>query len=221
MNNMNKPKGRAGFGFCRLVVILLLFFSVPVVAFGQDEMDGFLQLMNGEFRSDPTTLKEGESALLDRRVSVDAPLLGNNAVYLQVNTGAEETLYRQRLIVFHFDTASGTVQQQTWTFKEPEKYVNGFDTPEIFFSIGPDELELTLPEGCAQVWTHSGNEWIGVVNPERCRMWSERRQTWRRIGAESRLQADGLLQAERGFDDEGQQVFGTSPGEFHTLVRVE
>ena len=43
----------------------------------------------------------------------------------------------------------------------------------------------------------------------------------RLIGAETELTSDALKQTERGYDENGEQLFGTAPGEYLILKRVD
>lgn len=47
-----------------------------------------------------------------------------------------------------------------------------------------------------------------------CRVYSSRRQSKIAIVAEAQLGIDVLRQTERGFDLQGEQLFGSLPGEF-------
>jgi hypothetical protein len=201
--------------------LIVLAFPQAVISADSEQIDHLLNLMQGEFRNDHGSLAEGEPVLQDRRIRVDAPQLGEYVVYMQVNSGKELKVYRQRLLVFTRDPDGGTVLQHTWAFKNPDRFVDGFEKPELFRDVGPEDLELTLPEGCIQKWTVIADGWSGRVDPETCLIWSERRQSWRRIGAELKLTPGLMLQAERGFDEDGKQVFGTPPGDLYELPRIK
>jgi len=196
----------------------LLWLLTGAVAHA-DMVADMLASMEGTYRSDPAVLADAELPdLLDRRVRVDAPAFGEHVVYWQLNSGPEREVYRQRLLVF---TAAGDeIVQATWSFREPEQFADAFDAPGLFADLTEADVEPTLPDGCDQVWSRTDDGWYGRVNPDSCRVWSERRQQWRRIGAEAMVLPDAYLQAERGFDDEGTQLFGTKPGEMYRLERI-
>lgn len=184
-------------------------------------VDDMLRMMEGTYRSDPASTDPDAELpdLQDRRARVSAPAFGEYVVYWQLNEGPERKIYRQRLLVFEARD-DGTIVQTTWSFREPEKFVDAFELAELFASLTPEDVEATLPDGCDQVWRKSDDGWYGSVSPDSCRVWSERRQMWRRIGAEAKVEPDAYWQAERGFDDEGTQVFGTKPGEMYRLARI-
>jgi len=185
-----------------------------------DSVRAMLAMMEGTYRSDPTVATDAELPdLLDRRVLVQAPTFGDYVMYWQLNSGPDSEVYRQRLLVFEA-TDDGEIVQTTWSFRTPERFVDAFDAPELFAELAADAVVATLPKGCDQVWRRTNTGWEGSVSPENCRVWSERRQMWRRIGADARLEADAYWQAERGFADDGRQVFGTPPGELYRLDRI-
>jgi hypothetical protein len=180
-----------------------------------------LAMMEGTYRIDPAALVGEEMPeLLDRRVRVDAPNIGKHVVYWQLNSGPDEKVYRQRLLVFVPSTKGEEIVQVTWSLRDSEQFVDAFDDEALFATLTHADLEQSLPEGCDQVWDRTENGWYGRVSPDICRVWSERRQMWRRIGAEAKVEPDAYWQAERGFDDDGKQVFGTKPGEMYRLQRI-
>lgn len=187
------------------------------VTAGEDPASELMAKLVGSYRT--TELKEGENPMWDRRQVVELSAMGTTGVYWQLNTGEEEKLYRQRLLTFR-NNDNGSVTQLTWNFAAPEKVVNQFNNTTLFAALTEADVEQGLPDGCEQVWRRDGDSWLGVVDPATCRLWSERREQWRRIGAEARLYPDALWQVERGFDDDMKQLFGTPAGEYHKLDRV-
>jgi CpeT/CpcT family protein DUF1001 len=198
----------------------LLLLSVSSVA-EEDAATELMSMLGGSYRTaDPESLKEGESLMWDRRQLVELTAMSTRGIYWQLNTGDEEKLYRQRLLVFE-NNDDGSVTQHTWYFRAPEAVADQFDNPGLFAALTQEDLKQGLPDGCEQIWRRDGDNWQGVVDPGTCRLWSKRREQWRRIGAEVRLFPDELWQVERGFDDEMNQLFGTAPGEYYVLKRIE
>lgn len=205
------------------ILVMTASFAFVFDAFAADQGDGvqdMLDMMVGSYQSDPSAEPDAELPdLLDRRVRIKAPALGEHAIYWQLNSGPEQKVYRQRILTFAADE-DGQIIQTTWSLREPEKFIDAFASPELFAQLKPDDVEASLPDGCDQIWRRSGDGWYGSVSPDTCRVWSERRQMWRRIGAEARVSPDAYFQAERGFDDDGNQVFGTKPDELYRLDRI-
>jgi hypothetical protein len=202
-----------------LACAALLWGCAPRPDSAGDPVGDMLAVMEGTYATEPNAAPDAELPdLLDRRVRVVAPAFGAHVVYWQLNSGPDREVYRQRLLSF---AAEGDrIVQTTWSFVAPEKFVDAFDSPGLFADLSDADVEPTLPEGCDQVWQKTADGWYGSVNPDTCRVWSERRQQWRRIGAEAMVLQDAYLQAERGFDDDGKQLFGTRPGDMYRLTRT-
>lgn len=205
-----------------LAMTVALAFVVDACAADQDGgVQDMLDMMVGSYQSDPSAEPDAELPdLLDRRVRIEAPALGTHAIYWQLNSGPEREVYRQRVLTFAAGE-DGQIVQATWSLREPEKFVDAFNAPALFAQLTPQDVEASLPDGCDQIWRRSEDGWYGSVSPDTCRVWSERRQMWRRIGAEARVAPGAYFQAERGFDDDGNQVFGTKPGELYRLDRMQ
>jgi len=196
--------------------------SVPNAAMSSDEEDraaSLVDLMAGEYRSAPTD-DVNVPQLVDRRLIIDAPQLGRHVVYWQLNSGEDERLYRQRLLVFEAVPGSDSVVQTTWAFRDPAAWADVLASPERLDDIAANELEHPLPPACEPRWQPVEAGWRGSIQPTDCRIWSERRQAWRRLESEILVTVEACRQAERGYADDGTQLFGTPPGELYRLNRV-
>ena len=160
-----------------------------------------------------------EDAMRDRRVRID-PLGPGEWLYYQVNHRSDLSVYRQRILQLE-SLPDGRVQQTAWTFNDAAAHVDLWDAPEVLASLTMGNLSTGLEQGCAQVWIREEDGWSGIVDPDTCLIDSQRRGTQIRIGAESRLSVQSLALAERGFDLDGDQLWGTDPGDFYRLDRVE
>ncbi len=201
---------------------IIEFFEQQPSAVAAGSIDVLINLMVGEYRSKPVDVEVDDQfeLLVDRRVVVDVPQLGRHVLYWQLNTGEDERVYRQRLLAFEYVPERNAIVQTTWSFREPENYVDAFSVSQRLAMIGPDDIERTLPVGCEQVWQPAEDGYEALLQAKDCRIWSERRKSWRLIEAEAKVTTEAYWQAERGFDDEGQQVFGTPAGQLYRLDRV-
>lgn len=183
------------------------------------------KVMTGRFASEPD--KDG-NRVEDFRVPVQDMGAGE-WIYFQRNQGpktrTERRAYRQRVLQL-VTAPGGGVSQITWSLKSPELYSAAPRYPGVLKAINKKALKLTMEAGCEQRWRHDpeageGGTWQGRVDPVECTIYSKRRQKRIGIGSETRLSAQGLLEAERGFDLNGTQLWGTPAGAFTEMMRVE
>ena len=153
----------------------------------------------------------------DLRLRLNAPDIGSDVVYWEVRTDDGAKPYRQRILAFSSADDGAIVQQQTWAMKT--EWPESIDA-DTFKQLSYDDLEQQISGNCSNSWRRGASGWISSVDPKKCRIWSERRQAWRRIESETIISKSSLRRAERGFDDDGVQVWGTPPGEYLEMHRV-
>ncbi len=193
-----------------LLALLLLGAAMPATA--NHLSKELANAMAGTF-----VLKDEEQYLTDRRQPFVASAIGETLVHQQINEGDDQVVYRQRVFVFR--NIDDHVQMVAWSFKEPGAWENA--SPAMLGELTWDDLERSLPDGCEQIWEKTDDGYYGLLKPENCRIISSRTGKPRLIGAESQLTSDALKQTERGYDENGEQLFGTEPGEYLILKRVD
>ncbi len=190
----------------------LAIVTVPgSTALAGEAIDRLDRLMKGKFVS-----TDADNPFTDTRFRIDAPDLGEHVYYYQVNDGPDLEVYRQRVLVVSVGD-DGAISQVALSFKDPDKYANA--PADAFAGLTMESLLPGLPAGCEQIWSVTDGDFSGYVDPETCMIISSRTGKPRSIEAESILSEKGLLLAERGFDENGEQLFGTEPGEYLTLER--
>jgi len=185
------------------------------------DIENLMRQLEGSYRVNPAATADGSTPWLTSHfATVDAPALGDHVVYWQLNLGAEETLYRQRVLVFSRDD-NNRITQSSLSLVNPAAFADGHRRPELFAALRPEDTLEELPAGCLHVWnrTESGGGWRGVMAPESCRFWSERKQAWTLIGSEIVASNDALLYVERGFSDDNEKLFGPPEGQYYRLPR--
>ena len=196
----------------RLLTAAMLL--IPACALAESDIDRLDALMQGVFES-----VDAEDPFRDKRVRVHAPGIGEYVYYYQVNSGPEMKVYRQRLLVLEADPESGEILQHAWSLKEPEQKIDA--AADDFAEFTVDDIEPTMDDGCEQVWQPADDGFRGYVDPKRCVIISSRTGKPRGIEAESVLTSESLQLAERGYDENGEQLFGTPPGELFFLKRID
>ena len=154
--------------------------------------------------------------MIDSRIRLDIPRLGEFVFYQQINQKAGLDVYRQRILVL-VNTDSG-IQQHAYKLTQPDRFIGAVS--QDFASLTDDDLDLFMPDGCELTWTRTASGFRGYVDPKQCVIISSRTGKPRRIESETILTAELEALAERGFDaDSGKLLFGSAPGEMLTLRR--
>lgn len=175
-------------------------------------LDRLDEMMQGKFEAvDP------ERPFTDKRIRINAPELGEYVYYYQINSGPEMKVYRQRILIVRLNDA-GLPSQVALNLVAADEYADA--AADAFSGFGDADVEPFLPEGCEQVWTPNDDGFKGYVDPATCIILSSRTGKPRGIEAEMILSAERMLSAERGFDENGEQLFGTEPGEYLELKRA-
>jgi len=160
-----------------------------------------------------------ESSIRDRRIALKSDQLVGTWLYYQLNTGESHKLYRQRVIKLT-TVDQDTVSQELYTPKNVRAWENVWEKPGLLENASLDDFDASLNKACEQTWTRLGpNKWRGYVDPKKCKIFSERRNKEILIEGESILSLASLKKAERGFSLDGQQIWGSKPEQFNTLVR--
>lgn len=204
----------------RFAVPLLL---TPLLAGAQHSLlNDIANAMEGRYDTHPAGIETSTSVddrLVDTRRRVDAPSLGAVVFYLQLNTGGNLDLYRQRILVFE-EMETGVVQN-AYTLREPERFVDARAGASVLTGITAADIEPMFETGCGQRWEPTKDGFFGYTDPRTCRIISSRTGKPRRIEAETLLDGDRLELAERGYDDDMNTLFGSPAGERTVLYRVE
>ncbi len=178
--------------------------------------DALAELMTDTFQTAPD---DPDNTIRDHRVRISSASFDGVWLYYQLNTGDDWKVYRQRVVEL-IDDGDGSVIQKTYGLKDPERFVDAWDKPGLLTSMTASDIEPYFDGGCEQRWRRSAeDEWRGYVDPATCKIFSERRQAHISIEAEARLSQETYRQTERGFDENGEKLFGTEPGEFIVLYR--
>lgn len=184
------------------------------------------RLMVSTFVTEKSDIAEDESnsKIQDRRIALSSDNLPGTWLYYQLETGVENKLYRQRVIKLT-SIDENTVVQELYTPKDMAAWQDAWNKPEVVSSASLEDFDVSLNKGCEQVWTRvaskppSDPQWRGYVDPEKCKIFSKRRSKEILIEGESVLSLELIKHAERGFSVDRQQIWGSAPDEFNTLIR--
>nr|WP_070958429.1 chromophore lyase CpcT/CpeT [Hyphomonas sp. Mor2] len=199
--------------------LILCTVAVATAACASSPESSPAETLAGQMTGTFETAIGTDEAMRDRRIQI-APLGAGEWLYYQVNHRSDLSVYRQRILQLE-PLPDGSVRQTAWTFDDAEAHADLWDKPNALAALTREDLSTGLEDGCAQVWQLAEGVWRGTVDPETCIIDSTRRGMQIRIGAESVLEADALSLAERGFNLEGEQLWGTAPGDYYRLARAD
>lgn len=209
-----------------LLAVALTLSLIPALAAEHQAatIEALFADLDGSYRMAPDDANAGIGGapphLTAHYAAVFAPAIGANVAYWQLDAGEDSRVYRQALLVFEPD-GDGNFRQRAYNFRTPEDYVHGHTRPDIFIGIQPDDIVPAVADSCISTWSLTEQGWSGIMAADSCRMFSERRNTWRLISAEVLPRGDSLLYVERGFSEDGEMLFGLPDGEHYDLKRIQ
>jgi len=173
------------------------------------DLDLLTQLMIGSFSSQEQS--EADPRYFDIRLEM-APLWKGRRdgrwLYVEqaVATSLDEP-YRQR--VYRITQLDATTFKSTvYTFEEPLRFAGAWKQPEPLKDLSP--ADLTERTGCAIYLVKSGDSlFVGNTIGETCESELEGAAY---ATSEARISPGGLYTWDRGFDANGQQVWGAQDG---------
>lgn len=116
--------------------------------------------------------------------------------------------YRQRVYQL-IDRGDGSVESFVYELPNPRERVGAWSDPSRFDADTPESL---VPRaGCSIVLRRVGEAWVGSTNERDCES-SLRGASY--ATSEVTLRADGLDSWDRGFDADGNQVWGAKKGAY-------
>ncbi len=124
----------------------------------------------------------------------------------QAVAGYEDKPYRQR--VYHVTQPTDTsFVSEVYTIPEPLRFAQKYDDPDFFTSMTPDSLELR--DGCAIHMRKVGDQFVGSTIDKDCE--SDLRGA-SFATSEVRVTGTFLYSWDRGYDSDGNQVWGAEDG---------
>lgn len=192
--------------FSLVTLLLLVTFSQA-----QDvEMDQLITMMTGSFDS-------SEQAAADTNYYdislIMAPIWEGDkeAKWLYVEQALNskpEKPYRQRLYrVVRVD--ADNFESRVYTLPDPERFIQPWETMDIFDTITPDSLEIR--KGCAVYLTLEGHCFSGSTNAKDCES-TMRGATY--ATSEVTICDDEISSWDRGWNDDEEHMWGAEFGAY-------
>ncbi len=198
---------------------LLLVVSVASVsAVDREEVDDLRRLaawLTGSFTS--TAQAEADSNFFDIRLEM-VPIWTdrNDGLWMYVEQASAAALdrpYRQR--VYHLTADSdGSLVSTVYSISEPLRFAGAYADTKPLNALSPDSLMLR--DGCEIRMTFTDGAFVGATGKQTCGS-TLRGASW--ATSEVTIHADRLETLDQGWDDDGNQVWGSEHGPY-IFVRV-
>jgi len=196
----------------RAVAVLLLALAAcaHVPATPSDPLAHAASLMTGHF--DSREQARTTPGYLDITLSMQPLWLGRDpgAHWLYVEQATAETPdkpYRQRVYRLSLNDA-GEVVSEVFLLAEPDRYIRGWETGALD-ALTEDKLQRR--PGCEVYLQPVAGGFRGATRGQACES-NLRGSRW--ASAEVELDASGLRSWDRGFDADGEQVWGATAGPY-------
>ncbi|MBN2431020.1 MAG: chromophore lyase CpcT/CpeT [Acidobacteria bacterium] len=181
--------------------------KAPVTGFPE----GLRQLaawMTGEFSS-KAQAESDDSYFAIRLVMARVWPDRTDGLWLYVEQAVAETPdqpYRQRIYrLLH--VGRDIYESQVYEVPQPVKLVRAWQKPELLAELSPERLETR--DGCAILLRRRGDAFVGSTLADLCRS-THRGATY--ATSQVTITADGMVSWDRGFDEQGHQVWGAEKG---------
>lgn len=215
------------------LIVIAGFYAIVLPLRAEDHERELTALWVGIFDNEQQVKSPDNLALPENRRAerqryivsrVEVPALGPEILLLQLWTGDDlATLYRQRLVRFTRNTLSGTVTQETFSFKTLATDIPA--TPEQLRGLTEADLSTMGPQ-CASLWERREDRrtrtamFVGTMAPQRCER-SLRSGEKVFIEAETRIDEKTLAHREAGARADGSYVFGgATEQDFYRFDRI-
>ena len=188
-------------------LFFVLFSSCSAVA--QNDFEILIDYMTGAFSSQKQA--ETDSHFYDIRLHVVRIWpQRSDAAWLYVEQAAANALdapYRQRIYKVR-PRDDGKLQSDIFEIKRPLRFAGNWRHPEAFQSLTPDSL--IERHGCAVILTrHPEGYFEGSTIDDQC-ISTHRGAAY--ATTDVKISATQMISWDRGFDDEGHQVWGSEHG---------
>lgn len=174
---------------------------------GGSDLDELMELMTGTFTSAQQARRNSDYYDIVLHMYPIWPEKGNWLYVEQAMASQPDQPYRQRIYRLE-QVARGKFRSVVYTLPNPESYIGGWQEPSRFRKLSPFELELR--SGCDVHLRKVGRQrYQGSTQGKNCA--SELRGA---VFATSEVVVhDDLIKSwDRGFDEQGNQVWGATEG---------
>jgi hypothetical protein len=190
-------------------------FLILLVSFGysQEKSEDFLQLlkwMTGEFSSAEQAAQDSAYFDISLKMTRIWPEKKTGAwIYVeQAVASTPNEPYRQR-VYFVRELGDGQFSSDIYTIPEEEKFIEAWKDVSAFAEM--DQFDLKYKDGCAVFLDYDGFQYSGSTNEGTCKS-TLRGASY--ASSEVKITKGVLESWDRGYDEEGNQVWGAEKGAY-------
>lgn len=145
-------------------------------------------------------------------VSIDAPMIGPHAFYLQESAADDpRRVTAQRILLFAI--VKKDIVESSWTLVEPHRWRNGQRNPDLFKGLLTEDVHAF--KGCSLRWTRDGEHFRAVNDPKTCHDLAGVSAGQSEVELRAELAPEEYAYAELAFDKSGHLVRGRRDEPFY------
>ncbi len=191
------------------IYLLFPIWFITNFAFGQINKTQFITLIGlvegkydniDQVNENP---KNGRMHIELHKVKLD--FLGDYVFFMKYYKDNDpDKLYRQRLLVFSYDSTNQALSSEAMSFKADSLYFDFWKKPLLIQSLTKADIRPSL--GCKNWWIQTEDGFIG--KSEACPFFSSKRGKKILIYDKLKINKDGIATTEAGKDPDGTLLFG-------------
>jgi len=201
------------------ILIGALSASPGLLQAEDSSLNNLTRLLVGDFFSAADGGVKAGRPIYMRVRAIQSPIANRVALYAEMrHDGPGGELYRQR--AYLFDTAAETpIVMKALTFDDQSAASVLANDPTAWVKQNL-ATKPALVDGCDTHWVRDGEGFVGSVDPATCIITGKRGDR-RRIESKTLITTKAVGQLERGYDIDGNLLFGNAGGELYIWPRVK
>ena len=197
MNRRAKSVRAPGFAILTLGLALAAAAALAAAKMKPADVELIADWIGGVYDTAPAAgaaAGDGHVLSIER---VSSPMISWHVFYAE-ERDADGTLIAQQLLSFDLARDKKSIVEASYSFKEPERWRNGLERPDIFKSIIADDL--VIARGCEIYWFRDKQGFLGRSVPHACRLRSRESGLSMQIELVTHLTPAQFVYGERTFN---------------------
>jgi CpeT/CpcT family (DUF1001) len=139
------------------------------------------------------TAGDGHLLVVER---VSSPMISWHVFYVE-ERDAGGTVVAEQLVSLELASDKRSIVQQSFSFKDPQRWRGGLERPDIFKSIGADDL--LMASGCEVFWLRDATGYAGQSQAGQCRLRSRATGFSMQVDIKTKISAAEYTYGQRRF----------------------